>query len=149
MEGGHFSALVGWLKYLYLPPIRSSKTEVSSRVLLSCSFSVILQLHSGCKEWFTDLLALLVEGPLELPMLSYLLVRPSARKFHWGLESFCLHTWNCEAARLEARFFKEFVEVLLQTSKDPRHASIRESDPDSSDGVVEVIFLLARLLFSS
>ena len=61
--------------------------QVVLRVMLSCSLFIL-----ATKEWFTDLLTLLVEEPLELHMLWVLLVQPHVRKFHKGLELLYLHT---------------------------------------------------------
>ena len=53
------------------------------RVMLSIRFSIVLVTLLGPqKEWFIDLLALLVEEPLELLLLLNMLVQPHVRKFH-------------------------------------------------------------------
>ena len=46
------------------------------------------------KEWFVDLLDLLVTEPLELPRVWNLLVQSHIRKYHRGLEALRLYVWN-------------------------------------------------------
>ena len=46
------------------------------------------------KEWFVDLLDLLVAEPLELPRVWNLLVQSHIRKYHRGLETLQLYVWN-------------------------------------------------------
>ena len=60
----------------------------------SCQFLVLtglsLVLVALCwpqKDWFADLLSLLVDEPLELSQVWNLLVQPHVQKFHRGLET--------------------------------------------------------------
>ena len=60
-----------------------------------------------------DLLALLVEGSLKLPMLWTLLVQPHVRKFHWGLGvSSSSHVKTIKRLVRKAGFSKEFEYVV-------------------------------------
>ena len=46
------------------------------------------------KEWYANLLDLLVDEPLELPLLWNLLVQLYVRKFHHSLETLRFHVWR-------------------------------------------------------
>ena len=46
------------------------------------------------KEWFPDLLEVLQEPPLQLPLRSDLLRQPHFHRFHLGLPSLRLHAWR-------------------------------------------------------
>ena len=64
------------------------------------------------KEWFADLLDLLVEEPLELPRMWNFLVQPHVKKYYRGLETLRLHTWSLSSELLERRAFREKLRVL-------------------------------------
>ena len=69
--------------------------HVLSRVLLSARLSLVLNSPYWPQEdWFADLLALLVAGPLWLPLLWNLLVQSHIRKFHRVLGMLRLHAWK-------------------------------------------------------
>ena len=46
------------------------------------------------QEWFPDLLEVLLEPPIQLPMRSDLLRQPHFHRFHQGLQSLQLHAWR-------------------------------------------------------
>ena len=46
------------------------------------------------KEWFPDLLEVLLEPPLQLPLRSDLLKQPHFHRYHQGLRSLQLHAWR-------------------------------------------------------
>ena len=57
-------------------------SQVLSRVMFLTNLSLVLIAPFWPqKEWFVDLLALLIEKPLELPLLWNLLIQPHVRKF--------------------------------------------------------------------
>ena len=67
------------------PLLRSASSGIMESTSLDRS---LLGVHCSFwpeKEWFTDLLSLLVKEPFELPLLWNLLVQPHIRKFHCGL----------------------------------------------------------------
>ena len=75
---------VRYSAYAFLP--FALLKQALSRVLLSTGLSLVLVASLWPqKEWFTDLLSLLVDEPLELLQVWNLLVQPQVRKFHQGL----------------------------------------------------------------
>ena len=117
--------------------------HVLSRVLEAENFSMIpiTPLWSQ-KEWCSDLLAFLVEEPLELPMLWTLLVQLHVKKFHTGLKSLKVHAWKL-SSNLSARqaFQIKLWNVSPMTSGNPQLVSIRERSQNSS---VERTFIHVR-----
>ena len=57
------------------------------------------------KEWFTDILSLLIDEPLELLQVWNLLVQPHLCKFHRGLGTLWLHVWRLSSVLSERRAF--------------------------------------------
>ena len=102
------------------------------------------------KEWFANLLSLLVDITLKLPMPWNLLVLPHIQKFHRTLESQRLHAWKLSGDSSERQdFLRRFQTLPPQISGDLLHACMRESGPDSFNGVVEGILLQAGPLSCS
>ena len=68
------------------PPMPSRRLLLSgrflSRFLASIALSVLVAPLWPRKEWFADLLSLLVDRPVELPQVWNFLVQPHIRKFH-------------------------------------------------------------------
>ena len=79
----------------YAFPLFTLLRQVLSRMmhLMNLSLFVVAPLLPQ-KEWFSDLLALLVKEPLEISLLWHLLVQPHIRKFHRGLEKLHLFRQN-------------------------------------------------------
>ena len=94
-----------------------------------------------------ELLALLVEEPLELPLQWNLLVQLHIRKFHRGLESLFFACRDYQATCPQGRIFKRGLGGCCLISEGLQHAPFRESSIDSSIGVVNGMSLHARLLF--
>ena len=93
-EAGCFSALLGPYVSLCLSAICLLQ-QVLSRVLFSTGLSLILvALLWLQKEWYADLLSLLVDESLELRQIRNLLVPPHTRTFHRSLGTLHLHTWR-------------------------------------------------------
>ena len=80
--------------------------QVLSRVLLSIGLSLILlALCWPQKEWFADLLSLLVDEPFKLLQVWNLLVQPHVREFHCSLGTLCLHVWKLSSDLSEKQGF--------------------------------------------
>ena len=77
--------------------------QVLLQVLLLENLSMILVAPlCSQKEWYPDLL---MEEPLELPMLWNLLVNLHVKRNHRGLRSVQLHTWKLSSDSPEGRLF--------------------------------------------
>ena len=82
--------------------------QVLSWVLASEGLSLVLITPLWPqKEWFADLLSLLVTEPLKLPQVWNLLVQPHVRKFHRGLETLRLHARRLSSISSERLAFLE------------------------------------------
>ena len=95
VEWGHLSTFLGRSHCLHIPPFTLLR-QVLSRVMALANLSSILVAPLWPqKEWFADLLAVLVEEPLGLLLLWYLLIYWTS-EFHWGLRcySFMLESYQ-------------------------------------------------------
>ena len=57
------------------------------------------------KEWFPDLLEVLMEPPLQLPMRSDLLKQPHFHRYHMGLQALQLHAWRLSGGSPDMKDF--------------------------------------------
>ena len=73
------------------------------------------------REWFPDLLSLLSEPPIPLPLRWDLLRQPHVRKFHQKLSALRLHAWRHSSDTQEPQ--GSLLEWLdnLATPEDPPH----------------------------
>ena len=109
---------------IYFFPLFVLLRQILSRVMLSRSLCDPGGFNMATKGVFPYLVALLVEEPLELPMLWNLLVQPHVRKFHRGLELLCLHTWNLSSdSSTRQAFVRRLHKSSLHTSGNPHHVS--------------------------
>ena len=115
-----FSASLGQSDYLFLPAIRSSKIGL----VKSNAFADSLD-DPGSSSMATKrvvhrctVLALLVEEPLELPILWKTLVQPHMRKFHRGLDSLRLYARKLSSdSSVRPDFYEEVAEVVAMDLK--------------------------------
>ena len=99
------------------------------------------------KEWFADLLALLVVEPLELPRVWNLLVQPHVRKYYRGLETFRLHTWNLSSDLSEKQVFREVLCISQQLiSGAPQLPFNSPNGPGFLIGVIDGVSIQASHL---
>ena len=115
MEAGRYSTFLGRSQILstYTFPLFVLLRQVLSRVMLLTRLSLVVV--APCwpqKMWFAGLLSLLVEKPLELPLLWNLLVQPHIRKFHRGLGSLPSHVGTIKHLVRRAGFSREIAEVF-------------------------------------
>ena len=134
-----------------LSPTPFSPSLFFIRYYRECCFQqgchLLVTLFWPQKEWFPDLLAILMEEPLKLSMLWNLLVQPHIRKFHCGLKIFCLHSWKpSSVSSKRLAFWARLWRLLLLISGVPQQHSTRKNGLDSSIGVVDRISLHARPL---
>ena len=83
----------GWQAYAFPPwsliPAVLKKLRSSSGVLLT-----IVAPYWPQRPWFSDLLDLVVDGPVALPQSRDLLRQPHFHRFHLGVSRLCLHAWR-------------------------------------------------------
>ena len=101
------------------------------------------------REWFADLLPLLVAQPLGLPQWPRLLKQPLCSRFHTGVRVLNLHAWKLSSVPSEQRAFREGLrQKLPAVSGDPLLGSTRQSGQSSVVGVVEGVSIRCQPLFS-
>ena len=72
------------------------------------------------KEWFADLLLLLIQPPLALPCWDKLLRQPHCSLFHQGVHALNLHAWRLSSDTTESRAFREeLLESCQGSSENP------------------------------
>ena len=83
----------GWQAYAFPPwsliPAVLKKLRSSSGVLLT-----IIAPYWPQRPWFPDLLDLVVNGPVALPLSHDLLHQPHFHRHHLGVAALSLHTWR-------------------------------------------------------
>ena len=90
------------------------------------------------KEWFADLLLLLIQPPLALPWWDSLLRQPHCNLFHQGVHALNLHAWRLSSVISESRAFREELLESCQGASDPPPHDYTSQDGRSSVvGVVE------------
>ena len=101
------------------------------------------------REWFADLLSLLVAQPLGLPQWPRLLKQPLSSVFHTGVHVLNLHAWKLSSVSSEQRAFREGLRQKCHTlSGDPLPGSTSQSGRHSVVGVVEGVSVRSQPLFS-
>ena len=124
--------------------------QVINRVLVASRLRMTLVAPMWPQqEWYPDLLALLVEEPLELPLWRNLLRQPHTQAVHGSLVRLRLHAWllSSESSEREA-FLERLREKCPPPSDRLRLTFTRESGPSSVAGVVKGVSLRSRQLFS-
>ena len=71
------------------------------------------------KEWFADLLLLLTQPPLTLPLWDSLLRQPHCNLFHQGVHALNLHAWRLSSVISESWAFREGLLESCQGASDP------------------------------
>ena len=92
----------GWQAYAFPPwsliPAVLKKLRSSSGVLLT-----IIALYWPQRPWFPDLLDLVVDGPVVLPLSRDLLRQPHFHRLHLGVSGLLLHAWRLSSDLLDRR----------------------------------------------
>ena len=100
------------------------------------------------KEWFEDLLLLLTQPPVALPLWDQLLRQPHYNRLHNGVHKLSLHAWRLSNVSSESRAFREV--LLLRcpaASTSPLPGCTRRSGCSSMVGVVEGALLQSMPLY--
>ena len=100
------------------------------------------------KEWFADLLLLLIQPPLALPWWDSLLRQPHCNPFHQGVHALNLHAWRLSSITSESRAFREgLLESCQGVSDPPPRVSTSRGGRSFVVGVVEGVLLQSMPLF--
>ena len=90
------------------------------------------------KAWFADLLLLLTQPPLTLPIWDRLLRQPHFNRFHGGVYAMNLHAWRLSSIFSESQAFRDGLRTYCpHTSGSPLHACTNRSGSRSVVGVVD------------
>ena len=90
------------------------------------------------KFWFTDLLLLLTQPPLALPLWDRLLRQPHFHRFHGGVHALNLHAWRLSSVSSESQAFRDELRASCPyVSESPLPACTNCNGSPSVVGVVE------------
>ena len=100
------------------------------------------------KAWFAELLLLLTQPPLALPLWDRLLRQPHFHRFHGGLHALNLHSWRLLSVSSENQAFREELRSNCPAiPESPLHAYTSRSGSLSVVGVVEGALLQSTPLY--
>ena len=100
------------------------------------------------KAWFADLLLLLTQQPLALPLWDRLLRQPHFNRFHGGVHALNLHAWRLSNVSSESRAFREELSARCPAaSENPPHDCTSHNGSPSVVGVVEGASLRSTPLY--
>ena len=100
------------------------------------------------KSWFTNLLLLLTQPPLALPLWDHLLHQPNFHRFHKGVHALNLHTWKLSSVSSESQAFRdELCTSCPYVSESPLPACTNCNGSPSVVGVVEGALLRSMPLY--
>ena len=89
------------------------------------------------KSWFADLLLLLTQPPLSLPLWDRLLRQPHFHRFRGGVHALNLHSWRLSSVSFESQDFRDELRASCpDVSESPLHAST------SRNGSLSVVTLI-------
>ena len=136
--------------FVYAFPPFAVLRQVINRVLVASRLRMILIAPMWPQqEWYPDLLDLLVEEPLQLPLWRNLLRQPHTQAVHGSLVRLSLHAWMLSSVSSEREAFLERLREKCPPPSDVRHLTFtRESGPSSVIGVVRGVSLRSQLLYS-
>ena len=100
------------------------------------------------KAWFAELLLLLTQPPLALPLWDCLLRQPHFNRFHGRVHALNLHAWRLSSVSSESQAFRE--ELLSKSPvipESPLHAYTSHNGSLSVVGVVEGALLQSMPLY--
>ena len=134
---------------VYAFPLFALICHVLNRLMsLRCCRMILVALLWPNREWYADLLSLLVAQPLGLPQWPRLLKQPLCSKFHTGVRVLNLHAWMLSSELSEQRGFREGLrQKSLTRSGDPRLGSTSPSGQSSVVGVIEGVSIRSQPLF--
>ena len=100
------------------------------------------------KAWFAELLLLLTQPPLALPLWDRLLRQPHFHQFHGGVHALNLHAWRLSSVSSESQAFREeLCSNCPAIPESPLHAYTSRNGSLSVVGVVEEALLQSTPLY--
>ena len=100
------------------------------------------------KSWFADLLLLLTQTPLALPLWDRLLHQSHFHRFHGGVCALNLHAWRLSSVSSESQAFRDELRASCPyVSESPLPACTNRNGTPSVVGVVEGALLQSMLLY--
>ena len=108
LEEGSFPTSMGPPGSASIPFICcDKKSRLLNKIMMSGDLTMVLVVPLLQKEWFPDLLSLLVEQPHQLPLFWNHLVLPHIWKFHQGLKVIQLHTGKLSSSMSTRQAFHQ------------------------------------------
>ena len=100
------------------------------------------------KAWLAELLLLLTQLPLALPLWDHLLLQPHFHRFHGGVHALNLHPWRLSSVSSESQAFREELRSNYPAiPESPLHAYASRNGSLSVVGVVEGALLQSTPLY--
>ena len=100
------------------------------------------------KAWFVELLPLLTQPPLVLPLWNWLLCQPHSHRFHIGVHALSLQAWRLSSVSSESRVFREELRSRCPAvSESPLHTYTSHNGSLSVVGVLEGALLQSTPLY--
>ena len=103
--------------YAYPPQGIIQRVLVKVRESEDLLMTLIAPLHPRAL-WFPDLLDLLIEKPVALPLIDGLITQPMSGVSHGNLTSLSLHAWRLSSSSSERRAFRDKMLRIQQTQSE-------------------------------
>ena len=132
---------------VYAFPAFGLVDRVVARVTPNLSMTLITPLWPE-KAWFADLLLLLTQPPLALPLWDRLLCQPHFHRFHGGDCALNLHAWRLSSVSSESQAFQDRLRACCPyVSESPLPACTNRNGSHSVVGVVDGALLQSTPLY--
>ena len=133
--------------YAYPPHGLVQQVLARVRQAKNLSMTLIAPLHARA-VWFPDLLELLSDHPVALPLYEDLLSQPLSDRNHRSLKGLNLHAWRlCSESSVRQDFLSRTLETQPKLSDLPRLNSMKHDGNISVIGVIRKISILSKPLF--
>jgi hypothetical protein len=135
--------------YMYMFPPTAILSKVLTK-LQTVPCSVVLIAPAWPRQrWFPDILELLIDYPLRLPLWSKLLKQPRSSIFHQTPSVYHLHAWKLSSVATKIEGFQDQLLTEWQEHRKSQvSASMKASGEDSVIGVRRGVPIRSRLLCS-
>ena len=133
--------------YAYPPHGLVQQVLARVRQAENLSMTLIAPLHARA-VWFPDLLELLSDHPVALPLYDDLLSQPLSGRNHRSIKGLNLHAWRlCSESYVRQDFLSRMLEIQPKLSDLPRLNSTRQDGNTSVIDAIRKISILSRPLF--
>ena len=133
--------------YVFPPFNLVDRVVARVRETLNLSMTLIAPLWPE-KSWFADLLLLLTQPPLTLPLWDHLLRQPHFHRFHGGVHTLNLHVWRLSSVSSKSQAFRDELRASCPyVSECPLPACTNRNGSPSVVGVVEGALLRSMPLY--